>query len=310
MEFGLQTRGSYDDVRTAAHWAEARGLACFALPDHYLAGRSPTGDGPDTRSADIYPYLGGLSVETSKLQIAALVSPITYRHPAALLKLGLAIDEMSAGRFTLGVGTGWMKSEHEVFGFPLPDWAGRFDRLEEAFAYLRAALDDGADGFAGTHYQLEPIDHQPKAPNLRLMVGGSGPRRTPELAGRFADEFNIYSRPAADLTVRIERANEAAVLAGRHPSSIMLSSVSPPVIGPDFATYRRRLESLAAARGVDVDRFEAQSRAIAVPMGTHEEARDTFGPVAEAGITRYYLQILGGFGLDYAAEVLEVLGDG
>jgi len=308
VEFGLQTRGSYDDVLAAARWAEGRGLACFALPDHYLAGRSPTGEGYDTRSADIYPYLGGLSIETSTLQLAALVSPITYRHPAALLKLGLAVDEMSAGRFTLGVGTGWMKAEHSIFGFPLPEWAERFDRLEEAFGYLRAGLGAGDDGFTGSHYRLEPIDHQPKAPTLRLMVGGSGPRRTPELAGRFADEFNIYSQPAPDLAVRIERAHEAATRAGRDPSSILLSSVSPPVIGLDTATYRRRLEDLAAARGVDVDRFEQQSRAIAVPMGTHEEARDTFGPVAEAGITRYYLQILGGFGLDYAAEVLEVLG--
>ena len=140
------------------------------------------------------------------------------------------------------------------------------------------------------------------------MIGGSGPRRTPELAGRFADEFNIYSQPAAALRLRIERAHEAATEAGRDPSSILLSSVSPPVIGSDPATYRRRLGRLATARSVDVDRFEEQSRAIAVPMGTHEEARDTFGPLAGLGITRYYLQILGGFGLDYAAEVLEVLG--
>jgi len=308
VEFGLQTRGTYEEVVAAARWAEDRGLASFALPDHYLAGRSPTGDGYDTRSADIYPYLGGLSIETTTLQLAALVSPITYRHPAALLKLGLAVDEMSAGRFTLGVGTGWMKAEHSIFGFPLPDWPDRFDRLEEALGYLQAALNDGAQGFAGAHYQLEPIDHQPRPETLRLMIGGSGPRRTPELAGRFADEFNIYSQPADALRLRIERAQEAATRAGRDPSSILLSSVSPPVIGPDPATYRRRLETLAAARGVDVDRLEEQSRSIAVPMGTHEEARDTFGPLAGLGITRYYLQILGGFGLDYAAEILEVLG--
>ncbi|MGI9609160.1 MAG: LLM class flavin-dependent oxidoreductase [Acidimicrobiia bacterium] len=308
MEFGLQTRGTYQEVLAAAHWAEGRGLACFALPDHYLAGRSPTGAGYDTRSADIYPYLGGLSVETSALQLAALVSPITYRHPAALLKLGLAIDEMSSGRFTLGVGTGWMKAEHSIFGFPLPDWTERFDRLEEALGYVRTALGEGAKGFSGTYYQLEPIDHEPRPATLRLMIGGSGPRRTPDLAGRFADEFNIYSQPAAGLRERIDRAREAAAGAGRDASSILMSSVSPPVIGPDVATYRTRLEALAAARGVDVDRLETQSRAIAVPMGTHEEARDTFGPVAETGITRYYLQVLGGFGLDYAAEVLEVLG--
>jgi alkanesulfonate monooxygenase SsuD/methylene tetrahydromethanopterin reductase-like flavin-dependent oxidoreductase (luciferase family) len=308
VEFGLQTRGAYDDILIAARWAESRGLASFSLPDHYLAGRSSTGDGYDTRSADIYPYFGGLSVDTSSIELAALVSPVTYRHPAALLKLGLAVDEMSGGRFTLGIGTGWMKAEHTVFGYRLPDWTERFDRLEEALGYLRAALGPGAEGFPGTYYQLEAINHLPKSPTLRLMVGGSGPHRTPELAGRFADEFNIYSQPPSALTVRIDRAREAADLAGRDPAALLLSGASPPVIGPDPATYRQRLQSFAAARGVDVDRLEEQSRAMAVPMGIHEEARDTFGPLAGLGITRYYLQIFGGFGLDYAAELLEVLG--
>ncbi len=308
MEFALQTRGSYEYVLAAARWAEERALACFALPDHYVAGRSPTGKGYDTRSPDVYTYLGGLAVETTTVELSALVSPVTYRHPAALLKLGLGVDEMSSGRFTLGVGTGWMKSEHEIFGFPLPDWGERFDRLEEALGYLQAALGNGSDGYVGEYYQLEPVDHQPKGLNLRLMIGGAGPRKTPQLAGRFADEFNIYSQPPEGLALRIERAHQAAVDAGRNPEDILLSSVSPPVIGPDQATYRARLESFAAARSMDVKKLEAGFRKISVPMGTYEEARNTFGPVADLGITRYYLQIIGNFDLDYAAEVLEVLG--
>ncbi|MGI9649541.1 MAG: LLM class flavin-dependent oxidoreductase [Acidimicrobiia bacterium] len=306
MEFGLQTRGTYDYVLRAARWAEENGLISFALPDHYLAGRSPTGSGYDTRAADIYPYLGALAVETS-LELCSLVSPVSYRHPAALLKLGLAVDELSGGRFTLGIGTGWMKSEHTTFGFPLPDWQERFDHMEEALGYLAAALGEGAGGFVGDHYQLEPIDHQPKGINLRLMVGGSGPRRTPELAGRFADELNIYSLPADKLRTRIDRARQAAVAAGRNPDALLFSTASPPIIGPDQATYRHRLEEFAAARSVPVDRLEKDFRAMAVPMGTYEEARDSFGPLGDAGITRYYLQILGSFDLDYAAELVEVL---
>lgn len=308
MDFGIQTRGSYEYVVTAARWVESHGLASFALPDHYVAGRSPTGEGYDTRSADIYPYLGGLALETTDTELAALVSPVTYRHPAALLKLGLAVDEMSSGRFTLGVGTGWMKSEHEIFGLTLPEWDERFDRLEEALGYLRAALDEGSAGFDGDYYQLQPIDHQPKGINLRLMVGGSGPRRTPTLAGRFADEFNIYSQPIEALALRIERAKEAAAEAGRDGTAIMFSCASPPIIGPDEASYRARLEAFAAARSVDRDKMEAGFRKMSVPMGTHEEARDAFGPLAGVGITRYYLQVMGGFDLDYAAELLEVFG--
>jgi hypothetical protein len=80
------------------------------------------------------------------------------------------------------------------------------------------------------------------------------------------------------------------------------------VVGPDAATYRARLEAFAAARGIDAGRIEEEFRSNGVPMGTHEQARDTFGPLAGLGITRYYLQILGSFDLDYAAELLEVLG--
>ncbi len=307
MDFALQTRGSFDCILMAARWAEDRGLAGFALPDHYLAGRSPTGE-HDTRSADIYPYLGGVAAQTRQIGLAALVSPVSYRHPATLLKLGLAMDEVSSGRFTLGLGTGWMRAEHTMFGFPLPEWDERFDRLEEALGYLRAALSEGSAGFDGTYYQLEEVDHQPKPPTLRILVGGSGPRRTPELAGRFADEFNIYALPAPALGERIARAQDAAADAGRDPGSILLSSISPPIVAADAAGYRARLEAFAAARATDAADIEEEFRTLGVPMGTHEEARDTFGLLADLGIGRYYLQILGGFDLDYAAELLEVLG--
>lgn len=306
MEFALQTRGAYDHLRTAAHWVQDQGLAALALPDHYLAGRAD--DGYDTKSSDIYPYLGGLTIETT-VPLVALVSPVSYRHPAALLKLGLALDEMSAGRFTLGVGTGWFTAEHSMFGFELPDWPARFDRLEEALGYLAAALGEGSEGFAGEYYRLEPIDHLPKGINLRILIGGSGPRRTPDLAGRFADEFNVYSLPPAELSARIERARQSAAECGRDPDAVAISCAGPPIIGVDTATYRARLEAVARDRRVDIDRLEQGARDIGVPMGTHEEARDTFGPLEGLGVGRYYLQILGSSGLDYAAELVEVLGN-
>lgn len=308
MEFAIQTRGTYEFLLDTARWAETGGLGALALPDHYLAGRDPAGDGYDTESADIYPYLGALATATSSLELVSLVSPITFRHPAALLKMALAVDELSGGRFTLGVGTGWMRAEHEMFGFDLPDWSERFARLEEALGYLSAALGTGPAGFDGSYYHLDEVDHLPKGINLRLLVGGSGPRRTPELAGRFADEFNIYSLPATQLAERIERAGDAAERAGRDRNALRISCASPPIIGVDEATYRSRLIAFAAARSMEPERLEQGARDIAVPMGTHEEARDTFGSLTSLPISRYYLQVLGGFDMDYAAELIEVLG--
>ena len=308
MEFGIQTRGSFDYLRRAARWAEEHGIAALALPDHYVAGRATDGKGYDTASSDIFPYLGALATQTEKLEISTLVSPITIRHPAHLLKFGLALDEITDGRFALGFGTGWMRAEHEMFGFPLPDWEERFDRLEEALSYVTAALSGEASGFHGKYYSLAAVSQSPTPRNLRIILGGSGPKRSPDLAGRFADEFNIYSLPAAELRQRMETAWTAAEAAGRDPNALRISSAGAPVIGADQAEFRLRLEAFAEARAVDVDKLEKSFRDIAIPLGTHAEASETFAETRSAGVTRYYVQIFGSMDLDYAAEVIDVLG--
>lgn len=306
MDFAIQTRGTFEYLTRAAEWAEANNIVALALPDHYVAGRSPSGSGYDTSSSDIFPYLGALAAQTQQLELATLVSPVTIRHPAHLLKLGLAMDELSGGRFAIGFGTGWMKAEHELYGFPLPPWDERFDRLEEALLYVTSAL-SSEGGFSGTYYSLAEGPQSPTHQNLRIILGGSGPKRSPDLAGRFADEFNIYSLPGPALARRIERFQEAARNAGRDLATILLSSAGAPVIGATNAEYRQRIEALAQVRAVDVDELEKSFRDVGTPMGTHEEARETFGGTVAAGVTRFYIQLFASMDFDYASEVIEVL---
>lgn len=307
MEFALQTRGQFEYLQEAARWSEAGDVVALALPDHYVAGRAPDGDGHDTWSSDIFPYLGALGLQTESLELATLVSPITIRHPAHLLKLGLALDEITQGRFAIGFGTGWMRAEHEIYGFPLADWDERFNRLEEALLYVTTALSGSGEGFDGKYYSLAAVVQHPVPHNLRIILGGSGPKRSPALAGRFADEFNIYSLPPSDLENRIEAARAAADKYGRSPRGLLMSSAGAPVIGATEAEFRQRLEALAAARAVQVDKLEKSFRDIGIPLGTHAEAAETFAETRSTGITRYCVQIFGSMDLDYAAEVIEVL---
>ncbi|MEN8113967.1 MAG: LLM class flavin-dependent oxidoreductase, partial [Actinomycetota bacterium] len=174
MEFALQTSGRYEDVLEVARFSEQQGLPAIALPDHYLMGRDD--ETAATRPApDALTQLAGLARETTTLDLVVLVAPITFRHPAVLIKTAITIDRMSGGRFTLGIGTGWMDREHEVFGFPYPPFAERFAMLEEALAYCQAALADPPIGFEGEHYSLEafPIAPRPVG-TVKLLVGGSG----------------------------------------------------------------------------------------------------------------------------------------
>ncbi|MDJ0792379.1 MAG: LLM class flavin-dependent oxidoreductase, partial [Acidimicrobiia bacterium] len=152
MELGLfvepQVGGSYRELVNLAQWAESQGLDVFARSDHYLNGD----ESADT--TDALAALAGVAVETSSIRLSTLVSPLTFRHPAVMAKSATTIDEISGGRFTLGVGTGWMESEHLAFGLDLPPMAERFERLEESLQYLRTAFEGGGT-FRGDHYSLE-----------------------------------------------------------------------------------------------------------------------------------------------------------
>ena len=290
MDVALQVSGGYDDAVDAARWAEAEGFAAFALPDHYVGGlgtdTAATGD-----AFDGLIQLAGLARDTATIELSVLVSPVTFRHPAVLAKSAVTIDHMSGGRFTLGVGTGWMEREHEIFGLDFPDRATRFEMMEEALGYLAAVFSDEPVPFEGSHFQLEPISVQPKPiSRRRLVVGGMGAVKTPRLAGRYADEYNVYPAPIAEFRARIDRMRRAAADAGRDPDAILLSSSGQVVTAPT----RREFEELFAARaaefGMTVDELEAHYALRNTPRGTHDEVLAEIASFAGAGVTRFYLQ--------------------
>jgi alkanesulfonate monooxygenase SsuD/methylene tetrahydromethanopterin reductase-like flavin-dependent oxidoreductase (luciferase family) len=286
IDICVQTMRGYDHTLTLARWCEAEGVPALSVADHYLAGPNLNSDGYDQ-----LVILGGIARETSTLELSTLVSPITFRHPAVHLKAGVTLDEMSGGRFTLGLGTGWMEEEHDAFGFELYPVREGFDRLEETLRYLRAALDGAGSGFEGNHYQLAPFDPHPRPTNLRIVVGGSGKRRTPDLAGGFADEFNAFPDAEVAMSERIARCLQTARAAGRDPEAILVSTAFPAAVAPDgesaAAVLQRRADRMQADReeaAASLDRHE-------VPYGTPDSAASRYAALAEAGIRRVYLQM-------------------
>ena len=155
MKIFLQARGSYDTLLNLSKWSEQNDIERIGLPDHYIVGKQRHDKNDATPALDLLTASAGLVRDTEKMVYSILVSPITFRHPSVLVKMASTINDMAKGRFRLGVGTGWLEIEHDLYGIPFPDLKTRFEMLEESLIYIREALSGNAKGFQGKYYQLE-----------------------------------------------------------------------------------------------------------------------------------------------------------
>jgi alkanesulfonate monooxygenase SsuD/methylene tetrahydromethanopterin reductase-like flavin-dependent oxidoreductase (luciferase family) len=288
MELGLfvepQLGGSYRRLVELAQWAESNGLDAFARSDHYLHMDT------SAHATDAMVSLAGVALETDLIRLITLVSPITFRHPGVMAKSATTIDEISKGRFTLGVGTGWMESEHQAFGMDLPPLGERFDRFAEALAYIRAVFDGGGT-VAGSHYSLDAPSVSPAASDgLKIVIGGSGKKKTPTLAGQYADEYNMFVTDAATLAQRVKVMRDAAEAAGRNPDDIKISMAGPGFVYEDEAAHQKALAERGAKRDLSTQDYAAFLDERNVPHGTAERAHEAIQRMSEIGVDRYYVQ--------------------
>ena len=283
---------TYDDLLAVARRTEETGFDAFFRSDHYLTMGGDGLPGP----TDAWVTLGGLARETSRIRLGTLMTVATFRLPGPLAISVAQVDQMSGGRVELGIGAGWFEAEHSPYGIPFPELGERFDRYEEQVAIV-SGLWNTPPGkifdFAGAHYEISGSPALPKPVQdggIPLIVGGSGKKRTPRLAARYASEFNVPFASAADNARLFAGVRDACEEAGRDPASLVYSSALVLCVGRDEAEIARR----AAAIGRDVD--ELREHGVA---GTPAEAVDVLGRYGDAGAQRVYLQVLDLADLDH-----------
>jgi F420-dependent oxidoreductase-like protein len=300
-----QQGATYDDQLRVARHAEECGFEGFFRSDHYLAiGESGGPPGP----TDSWVTLAGLARETSRIRLGTLVSAATFRRPGLLAIMVAQVDAMSNGRVELGLGTGWYEAEHRAYGVPFPPLGERFDRLAEQLEIISGlwSTPPGSSySFTGRHYQLVDSPALPKPvqlPHPPVIIGGHGPRRTRQLAARFADELNIgFTSP----DVAREKFAAATVASeGLDRQAPLAYSVAGPVCcGRTGAEVRRR----AAAIGDDLAAIRQRGGLV----GTPAEVVEQLQAYEAAGASRAYLQVLDLTDLDHldliAAEVAPAL---
>jgi alkanesulfonate monooxygenase len=309
---------TYQELADSARLAEQFGYAGFFLSDHY---HPFVGDGRP-RPTEVWTTLAGLARETTCIRLGSLVTSVTFRHPGPLAIVVAQVDEMSAGRIEFGLGAGYFEPEHVAYGIPFPSVGERFDRLGEALELItglwRTPVGQGYS-FAGRCFQLRDSPALPKPrqkPHPPIILGGTGKKRTPALAARFADEFNLQTsrrRAPGDHhkselkspARQIELVRAAAEEIGRDPAGIVFSMSALIGVG------RTREQATAA---IDPVNFASQTFDGTTCCGSAAQIHDELGRYTELGISRVHIRaptsmpsLAGNFELP-AADVLPQLG--
>jgi F420-dependent oxidoreductase-like protein len=206
---------------------------------------------------EAYSLLCGIAARTSRAQLGAMVTGVTYRNPALLAKIVTTLDVISAGRAILGIGAAWNEDEHRGYGFEFPPLRERFERLEDAVQICRAMFTQEAPSFSGTHHHLDaalnfPRPVRPGGPPI--LIGGSGERRTIPMVARYADACNFFG-DVETIRRKVRILEESCERIGRDPGEITKTRLGPVVIAATSAEAERNTKRVAQQRHLDAERI-------------------------------------------------------
>jgi F420-dependent oxidoreductase-like protein len=263
----------FSHLASLAQTAEEAGFDMVSVMDHFYQIR---GVGEETEPMlEAYTTLGALSQRTSKVLLGTLVTGVTYRNPALLVKAVTTLDVLSRGRAVLGLGAAWNEDEHRGYGFDFPRVGRRMDRLEEALRIARAMFTEDRPTVEGRYFRIDqalnvPRPLQPGGP--RILVGGGGEQRTLRLVARYADISNWFGG-IDEMRRKGEILERYCAEEGRDPSTILRTANAPLMIttGPEDS---RRLEA----------RIPEERRRLVGPPLSPDQAADKLKFFVDAGI--------------------------
>ena len=290
VEIGIMIEGqnglNWDRWQRIARTVEEAGYSSLFRSDHFTNSKPP-----DIDSLELWVSLTWLAENSDKLEFGSLVTPMSFRHPVHTARMAAAVDDLSGGRMSLGLGAGWQEREHDNFGFDLSHPSNRFDRFEEGVHIISRLLhNDEPVDFNGKFFQLNsaillPRPIRPGGPPI--IIGGNGEKRTLAVAARYADEWNALFIPLEEFSRLNDLLDNILGTYGRDPSEVRRSIMTGCIFGDTVQEVKEKV--LKRTKGQS-DPAELQKRGFIV--GTAEELLEQLEMLGEAGAQRIMLQWL------------------
>jgi F420-dependent oxidoreductase-like protein len=290
LEIAIMIEGQ--DGLTWSRWMDlARVVEDSGFIGLYRSDHFTNANPPDKDSLELWTSLTWLATHTKRIEFGPLVTPLSFRHPAHTARTAAAVDDLSGGRLTLGVGAGWQEREHSLFGFDLLEVPARMARFEEGLEVVSRLLkSDEPASFDGTYYQLHEALMLPRPQRVGgppILIGGNGERYTLPLAAQFADEWNAVLIPPEKVKELNARLDELLEDQGRRPEQVRRSLMTGCAFGVDDAQVEEKAARYSRGK-LTLD--ELRQRGLVV--GTKGQVREQLGILEDTGVQRVMLQWL------------------
>ncbi len=253
-------------------------------------------DGHEPQGAwECWTMLAALASQTERIELGPFVTATAYRNPALVAKMAETIDEISNGRFILGIGSGWAEPEYAAFGFPYDHRASRF---EEALQIIASLIRTGSADFHGEYYDVQECELRPRGPRpdgMPIMIGTFSGERMMTLTAKHADHWNLWAQTTgnrAETTVPLMKKMDAICES----------------VGRDPATLERSVAILVDFDGA----YGRPGQTVPSLTGSAEEIAGELRAYAAAGIghVQFYPDPCTVEAIEMLAPVLEILDRG
>jgi len=272
--------------QTIAATVEGSGYKGLYRSDHYT-----NANPPDLDSLECWVSLTWLATHTKRIEFGPLVTPVSFRHPTHTTRMAAAVDDLSDGRLTLGIGAGWQEREHINYGWNLLELKERFSRLEEGLEVITQLLkSDRPVNFTGDYFHVNDGILLPRPIRVGgppILIGGNGIKRTLPLVARFAQEWNALQIPPAEFARLNAQLDEYINIQGRRSKEIRRSLMTGCVFGVDQHDVDRKIDHRTHGQ-----RTADELRQRGVIVGTAEEIVEQCQQLANVGVQRVMLQWL------------------
>ncbi|MCS6925218.1 MAG: LLM class F420-dependent oxidoreductase [Candidatus Binatia bacterium] len=288
IRFGVQAAPqqiSWPELRALWQEVESLGFDTLWVNDHLLPSVGPV----EAPNMEGWTMLAAMAALTSRVQIGALVTANTFRHPAVLAKMATTIDHISGGRLILGLGSGYFEQEHRVYGVPFFTAARRAGQLAEAIEVIRQLWTEEKASFSGQYYQLVEAPFAPKPlqrPHPPIMIGGAGEKLTLPIVAKYATMWNVGGLTPQALAQKIAVLETHCRQIGRDCRDIEKSYLTPLYLRPDAAAVEAFLRQIPRSQALSPEQLRAT-----ILAGDVETVRRQLQAYIDVGVTHFIIVV-------------------